>query len=501
MVAPRRARERTSARVLAASRSRSRARAPAPSHTTRARSPELTTWEDAAPLLGAWERDDAASDSQEPLFDLLDVSWSQRQAEALVTQLLLEEDDATWRLTTRGLFGALGACEAYPKADGELATLALRGGSEGTAAAGARPVDGGVQLTHALPPPRAGRLREWLGVTHDAAGDATLVRYATLELYGTGEAWEGIAVYRRPGAPPLQPVEPAAEEEAEAAAAAESDEDEAAPPLAGPESTAAVAARAAARAAWLAGRDGAGADAAAAPPAEAAAPQHEREPSEASDDDAASASQGARSSGGSDASEDEAPRSPRERRRRRRRAAAASAPLGDELASWDDDRAADALARSAPLSQRAAAAAAADAAAAAAQREQEQEEAEAEAEESEELFEIRPTRAMVRLADALFDAMPGATAGATASARAAAARAARAAAAERVIVAAAVAREALQRSSPNYAAAAATAAVAHASSASAGGVGSARSSGLDQRAQLAEWMEQRRRGRAGDIAP
>ena len=46
----------------------------------------LTAWEDAASLLGTWTLDESASDSQEALFDLFELSWARRTALSYVTQ-------------------------------------------------------------------------------------------------------------------------------------------------------------------------------------------------------------------------------------------------------------------------------------------------------------------------------------------------------------------------------------------------------------------------------
>ena len=46
----------------------------------------LTTWEEAETLLGDWVLDEGASDSQDGLYELFELGWTQRQALGLVKQ-------------------------------------------------------------------------------------------------------------------------------------------------------------------------------------------------------------------------------------------------------------------------------------------------------------------------------------------------------------------------------------------------------------------------------
>jgi hypothetical protein len=362
--------------------------------------------------------------------------------------VLVEEDEEDWHLQTHGLLGAVGESEWYPKS-GASVQLPRRDGREGDATSAARPVDGGVQLTQALG--SDGQLREWLGVTMVQAADGqaqdVLVRQQRVQLHGGG-SWEGIQVYRRPGDAPLPPRN---------AAAAEDGGD-----------------------AQLRG---------AAMHLEAV-----EEDEESSSDSEADASELAPEGGWEEEEEENEYEDEEVRawRRRRERAGDAAAPLRDELSGWDDARAEEILmqtARPALL----AVLAAEEAAAAAAER-AERAAAIEDAIKYGEVVGPEAPSAVAAMGDAILDMMPSMFAGNAARKRAEAARQASIEAAAQMADAAERARDALfGEGGASAAVAIVEGAVASASAVVRG------ASAAATRAQLQEWLEQRRR-KAGDAA-
>ena len=370
---------------------------------------------------------------------------------------MIEEDEEYWHLMTHGLMGAVGVSEAYAKS-GATVELPRRDGREGGASSSARPVDGGVQLTHTLGVD--GQFREWVGVTTvlstAGAGEPrdVLVRHIRLMLHAGG-GWEGILVYRRPGDPPL-PHRDADVNEGEGGGAQLrdpgmrnlGDEDEA---------------------------EGSSSDS-----------EAEGEPYEAQ------GAAGGDEEGEGDQQDDEV----RAWLRRRQRAGDASAPLRDELAGWDDARAEVMLMETAPPAVLAVLAAE-EAAAAAAQR------AARIAAIADDITygdvgpeEVQVPTAVAAMSDALLDLMPSMFAGGNARKRAEEARIASLEAAQRMADAAERAREAL------FGDGSASAALAIVEGAVASASAAVRSAGSEAtRAQLAEWLEQRRRTRDNSAGP
>ncbi len=364
--------------------------------------------------------------------------------------MLVEEDEEDWHLQTHGLLGAVGESEWYPKS-GASVQLPRRDGREGDATSAARPVDGGVQLTQALG--SDGQLREWLGVTMVQAADGqaqdVLVRQQRVQLHGGG-SWEGIQVYRRPGDAPLPPRN---------AAAAEGGGD--------------------------AQLRGAGMHLEAA---------EEDEDEESSIDSEADASELAPEGGWEEEEEENEYEDEEVRawRRRRERAGDAAAPLRDELSGWDDARAEEILMQTAPPALLAVLAAE-EAAAAAAER-AERAAAIEDAIKYGEVVGPEAPSAVAALGDAILDMMPSMFAGNAARKRAEAARQASIEAAAQMADAAERARDALfGEGGASAAVAIVEGAVASASAVVRG------ASAAATRAQLQEWLEQRRR-KAGDAA-
>lgn len=364
----------------------------------------------------------------------------------------MEEDEEDWHLQTHGLLGAVGESEWYPKS-GATVLLPRRDGREGDASCAARPVDRGVQLTQALG--SDGQLREWLGVTtvRAASGQAqdVLVRQQRVQLHGGG-SWEGIQVYRRPGDAPLPPRDVAA-------------------------------------------ADGGGGDTqlrGAGMHLEAAEDDDNDESSSDSEADAAELAP----EGGWEEEEEENEHEDEEIRawrRRRERAGDAAAPLRDELSGWDDARAEDILMQTAPPALLAVLAAE-EAAAAAAER-AERAAAIEEAIKYGEVAGPEAPSAVAAMGDAILDMMPSMFAGNAARKRAEAARQASIEAAAQMADAAERARDALfGEGGASAAVAIVEGAVASASAVVRG------ASAAATRAQLQEWLEQRRR-KAGDAAP
>ena len=171
-----------------------------------------SSWADAAALVGSWTLDPGASDSPEPLHALLGYGWAERLAASCLTRLAVEEEEeenegTVWRLGVHAegmVLSGAALDERYPQ-DGSAVVLPRRDASRWSdsgealesATACAVPRDGGVQLVHLLGAPRAGTLREWLGVTVEEDGREALVRQTQLRLKGGLGEWEGISVYRR----------------------------------------------------------------------------------------------------------------------------------------------------------------------------------------------------------------------------------------------------------------------------------------------------------------
>ena len=369
---------------------------------------------------------------------------------------MIEEDDEYWHLMTHGLMGAVGVSEAYAKS-GATVELPRRDGREGGASSSARPVDGGVQLTHTLGVD--GQFREWVGVTTVLAATGggeprdVLVRHVRLMLHAGG-GWEGILVYRRPGDPPL-PHRDADVSEGEGGGAELRD-----PGMRnlGDED----------------GDEGSSSD------------------SEA-DGDPYELQEGA---GWGEEGEGDHDDEIRAWLRRRQRAGDASAPLRDELSGWDDARAEEMLMETAPPAVLAVLAAE-EAAAAAAER------AARVAAIADDITygdagpeEVQVPTAVAAMSDALLDMMPSMFAGGNARKRAEEARIASLEAAQRMADAAERAREAL------FGDGSASAALAIVEGAVASASAAVRNAGSEAtRAQLAEWLEQRRRTRDNAAGP
>ena len=367
-------------------------------------------------------------------------------------QLVIEEDDEYWHLMTHGLMGAVGVSEAYAKS-GATVELPRRDGREGGASSTARPVDGGVQLTHTLGVD--GQFREWVGVTTvwSAGGEGeprdVLVRHVRLLLHAGG-TWEGILVYRRPGDPPLPHRDDAAVQEGEGGGAQLRD-----PGMRN-----------------LGSEDGG--------------------EGSSSDSEAEGEPYGLQGAAGLGEEGDEQDEEIRAFLRRRQRAGDASAPLRDELSGWDDARAEEMLMETAPPAVLAVLAAE-EAAAAAAERAARI----AAIAEDIKYGDVGPEEAQVptavaAMSDALLDLMPSMFAGGNARKRAEEARIASLEAAQRMADAAERAREALFGDGSASAALAIVEGAVSSASAAVRGAGPAAT-----RAQLAEWLEQRRRTRDG----
>lgn len=158
--------------------------------------------------MGEWSLDNQASEAQDGLFDLLDYGWRERLSASYLTDLVIEEDQRTWRIIVLAAGGLSGAVlnETYPK-NGATVLVPRRdmpsdesdqndGDSKNVCEARAAPLQGGVEVRHIMRGGVPATLREWFGVALEEDGTPILVRDTHYELSSGGGKWHGVLVYR-----------------------------------------------------------------------------------------------------------------------------------------------------------------------------------------------------------------------------------------------------------------------------------------------------------------